>query len=128
MNGRLMSVPAARDVIEYALNLVRATRPNEGDAPPLVKKMITWGAGPRAVQALLLGGKARAALHGRHHVSVDDVRALAHPVLRHRIITNFSAEADGYTPDRMIDELLNIIQPYAAKLDSNERIRKVLST
>jgi len=121
-------IPAAKEVIQYALNLVRSTRPNEPDAAPIVKKMITWGAGPRAVQALLLGGKARAALQGRHHVSVDDIRTLAHPVLRHRIVTNFSAEAEGYTPDRVVEELLKSTQPYAVNLDSNERIRKVLST
>ncbi len=121
-------VPAAPDVIRHALDLVRGTRPNEAGSPAFAKKMITWGAGPRAVQALVLGGKARAALHGRNHVSVDDVRALAHPVLRHRIVTNFSAEAEGYTSDRMIDDLLEGIRPYSTPLEDNERIRKVLST
>jgi len=121
-------VPAAQDVIRHALDLVRATRPDEAQAPAFAKKMITWGAGPRAVQALILGGKARAALNGRNHVSVDDIRALAHPVLRHRLVTNFSAEAEGYTPDRMIDDLLNSIQPYSTPLDGDERIRKVLSS
>jgi len=121
-------VPAAEDVIRYALDLVRSTRPNEEGSPSIVKKMITWGAGPRAVQALILGGKARAALYGRHHVSMDDIRALAHPVLRHRIVTNFSAEAEGYTSDRLIDELLGNVQPYTTHLDRDERVRKVLSS
>ncbi len=121
-------VPAAPEVIRYALDLVRATRPDEAKTPATIKKMITWGAGPRAVQALLLGGKARAALYGRHHVSVDDIRALAHPVLRHRLVTNFSAEAEGYTSDRLIDDLLTGVQPYTTHLDGNERIRKVLSS
>jgi len=121
-------VPAAPDVVRHALDIVRATRPGEESAPTFVKKMITWGAGPRAVQGLLLGGKARAALLGREYVSADDVRALAHPVLRHRIVTNFSAEAEGYGTDRVIDELLATIDPHRTHLDADERVRKVLST
>ena len=121
-------VPAAPDVIRHALDLVRATRPTESPSPEFVKKMITWGAGPRAVQALLLGGKARAVLKGRNHVSTDDVRALAHPVLRHRVVTNFSAEAQGYTPDRITDELLAAVDPHATSLHDDERTSKVLST
>lgn len=120
-------VPAAPDVIRYALDLVRATRPEEGTAPDVVRNMISWGAGPRAVQALLLGGKARAALTGRHHAAIEDIKALAHPVLRHRIVTNFSAEAEGYTPDRVIEELLTGSQPHKTDLDGDERIRNVLS-
>ncbi len=120
-------VPAAPDVIHFALAVVRATRPGEAGAPEFVRKMLSWGAGPRAVQALLLGGKARAVLKGRHHVAVDDVRALAAPVLRHRIVTNFSAEAEGYTSDRIVDELLAAIDPHQTKLDGDERLRHVLS-
>jgi len=120
-------IPAAPDVVHYALDLVRATRPVEPQSSATVKKMLSWGAGPRAVQALLLGAKARAAILGRHHTGVDDIRALAHPVLRHRIVTNFSAEAEGYTPDRIVDELLNTIDPHATDLDRHERFRKVLS-
>jgi MoxR-like ATPase len=120
-------VPAAPDVIRHALDLVRATRPDEPAGPEFVKKMLTWGAGPRAVQALLLGGKARAVMKGRHHVSVDDIRSLTHPVLRHRIVTNFSAEAEGYTPDRIIDEILVSVDPHSSGLDGDEQIRKVLS-
>ncbi|MCO6438250.1 MAG: AAA family ATPase [Phycisphaerae bacterium] len=120
-------VPAAPDVIRHALDLVRATRPSEPDAPEFVVRLVTWGAGPRAVQALLLGGKARALLHGRHHVSAEDVRALARPVLRHRVVTNFSAEAQGYTTDRLISELLDAIDPHRNALDQHERARKILS-
>jgi MoxR-like ATPase len=120
-------VPAAPDVIRHALDLVRATRSSEPTAPDFVRKMVTWGAGPRAVQALLLGGKARAALKGREHVAVEDVRELAHPVLRHRIVTNFSAEAEGYTPDRVIEDLLAAIDPHRTHLDGDEHINKVLS-
>jgi MoxR-like ATPase len=121
-------IPAAPDVIRHALDLVRATRPGEADCPEFVKRMVTWGAGPRAVQSLILGGKARAALAGRDHVSAEDVRAMAHPVLRHRVVTNFSAEAEGYTSDRVIDDLLEAIGPHTTHLDDDERIRKVLST
>jgi len=120
-------VPAAPDVIRHALDLVRATRPQEPDASTTVRNMITWGAGPRAVQALLLGGKVRAAMNGRHHVSSDDIRALCHTVLRHRLVTNFSAEAEGYTPDRIIDELLSSFDPHRTDLDRDRRISKVLS-
>ncbi len=121
-------IPAAPDVLRHALDLVRATRPAEPDSPEFVKRLITWGAGPRAVQSLILGGKARAALKGREHVSIDDVRAMAHPVLRHRIVTNFSAEAEGYSSDRVIDELLRAVEPYSTRLDGDERISKVLSS
>ncbi len=121
-------IPAAPDVLRYALDLVRATRPGEAASPDFVKRMITWGAGPRAVQSLILGGKARAALNGRAHVASEDIRALAHPVLRHRIVTNFSAEAEGYTTDRVVDDLLATIEPHTTHLDGDDRIRKVLST
>ncbi len=120
-------VPAAPDVVRHALDLVRATRPNESNRPDFVQKMVTWGAGPRAVQALLLGGKARAAIKGRDHLAMEDVRALAKPVLRHRVVTNFSAEAEGYTSDRVIDDLLAGLEPHRTRLDGDERINKVLS-
>jgi len=102
-------VPVAPHVIEYALRLVRATRVGEGGVPDFVNAWITWGAGPRAVQYLLLGGKARAALDGRTFVTTDDVRAVAHPVLRHRIITNFQAESEGVVPDTIVDRLIEVV-------------------
>ncbi len=120
-------VPAAPDIIRHALDLTRATRPDEPQSPSGIKKMLTWGAGPRSVQALILGGKARAVLKGRCHVAAEDIRALAHPVLRHRIVTNFSAEAEGYTPDRIIDDLLSQFDPTRTPLDDDERVNKVLS-
>ena len=83
--------------------------------------------GPRSVQAMILGGKARATLRGRHHVSAEDIRALAHPVLRHRIVTNFSAEAEGYSPERIIEDLLSKLDPTRTCLDDDERVNKVLS-
>jgi len=120
-------IPAAPDIIRYTLDLVRATRPQESSSPELIRKMLTWGAGPRAVQALLLGGKARAAMKGRHHVAHEDIKTLALPVLRHRIVTNFSAEAQGYTADRIIEELVAAVQPHATAMDDDERTSRVLS-
>jgi MoxR-like ATPase len=99
-------VPVAPFVIHYALRLVRATRVHEGDVPAFVNDWVSWGAGPRGMQYLLLGGKARAMLDGRFVVTTDDIRAVAHPVLRHRVITNFNAESSGISPDKVIDRLL----------------------
>ena len=101
----VLRVPAAEHVIRYAVDLVRRTRP-DGAAGKHVKDHVSWGAGPRASQALILAAKARAALQGRPAASVDDVRALAEPVLRHRVITNFHAEAEGVDSRRVITELL----------------------
>ncbi|RJP34415.1 MAG: AAA family ATPase [Phycisphaerales bacterium] len=120
-------VPAAPDVIRHALDLVRQTRPHEDVAPEFVRDMLSWGAGPRAVQALILGGKTRAVLNGRNHVAAADIRAVAHPVMRHRIVTNYSAEAEGYTPDRIIDELLARVDPNATPLHHDDHYKKVLS-
>jgi MoxR-like ATPase len=100
-------VPVASHVIHFALRLVRATRVLEDDCPEFVKESISWGAGPRGVQNLLLGAKARAALDGRTFATTDDVRAVAKPVLRHRVITNYSAESAGVTSDTVIDRLLS---------------------
>ena len=102
-------VPVARHVTTYATHLVRATRPNEPYASDLAKKWIQWGAGPRAVQNLLLGGKARAILRGQFHVSVEDVRACALSVLRHRILPNFAAEAEGVDSVRIVRELIKAV-------------------
>jgi len=99
-------VPVAPYVIHYALRLVRATRVHEGDVPAFVNDWVSWGAGPRGMQYLLLGGKARAMLDGRLFVTTDDIRAVAQPVLRHRVITNFNAESSGVTPDKVIDKLI----------------------
>ena len=102
-------VPVADHLIDYAVRLVRSTRPGEDDAPAYVKDMINWGAGPRASQFLVLAGKARAALHGRHSVSADDIRAVALPVLRHRIVVNFHAEAQAVDADGLASRLLDDI-------------------
>ncbi len=102
-------VPVSPHVINYALALVRATRVHEGEAPEFVKEWVSWGAGPRGVQYLLLGGKAKAAIEGRTYVTTDDIKAVAHPVLRHRTITNFNAESEGINSDKVIDKLLATI-------------------
>ena len=99
-------VVVADSVLQYAASLVRASRPESGDAPPRVRQYVRWGAGPRAGQALVLGAKAAAFLDGRVAVSPDDVRRVAHPVLRHRVLPNFAAEADGVTSDPLVDALL----------------------
>jgi len=99
-------VPAADNVVEYAVRLTRLTRSRTDDAHPQAKEFLSWGAGPRAAQYLILGSKARAALDGRPTPSIDDVRAVALPVLRHRLVTNFHAEAEGVTTDDLIRELV----------------------
>jgi MoxR-like ATPase len=95
--------------MRYALNLVRTSRPKSKHAPDSVKKYVAFGASVRAAQYLVLGAKARALTSGRYHVSFDDIRALAHPVLRHRVLTNFRAESEGVTSDSIIDELLSAV-------------------
>jgi MoxR-like ATPase len=99
-------VPCADHVIRYAMRLVRTTRVDQGEVPKFISDYVAWGAGPRASQYLVLAGKARAILRGRYHVSTDDIRAVAHPVLRHRILTNFNAEADGVKSDQLVDMLI----------------------
>jgi MoxR-like ATPase len=107
-------IPAAENVIEYAARLVRASRPSaDGNesVPAFVRDWVRWGAGPRAGQALLLAGKARAVLHGRPAVSMEDVRAVAPPVLRHRLLVNFQAEAEGVDAESIVSRLLDAVRP-----------------
>ena len=99
-------LPVSQHVVNYATRLVRSTRPNGEKAPDFVKRHVHCGAGPRAAQCLVLGAKARAVLQGRVNVGCDDVRALAMPVLRHRLFTNFSADSEGVTTDDIIQKLL----------------------
>ncbi len=107
-------IPVADHVIQYTLSLVRATRaPKRGvddHRPPFVQQYISWGAGPRASQNLIMAGKARAVLDGRTHVTVEDIAKVAHPVLRHRLMTNFNAQADGISTDDVIDRLLDSVK------------------
>ncbi|MBI3879332.1 MAG: MoxR family ATPase [Verrucomicrobia bacterium] len=99
-------VPVPDHVMDFVLDLVRRSRPNEATALPFVKELVAWGPGPRACQQLVLGGKVRAILRGRFHVTTDDIEALAYPVLRHRIVATFNAEADGISVDEIIRRLL----------------------
>jgi MoxR-like ATPase len=102
-------VPVADSVMRYALELVRTTRPKAKEAPEVIKKWVAFGASVRAAQYLILGAKARALTSGRYHVSFEDIRALSHPVLRHRVLTNFHAESEGITSDSIIDQLLEAV-------------------
>jgi len=125
-------VPVADHVIRYALQFTRLTRRTEGGCPPFVNDYVGWGAGPRASQYLILAGKARALLKGRYHVSTEDIRQVAGPVLRHRIVTNFNAEAEGIRSDDLIKKLIDFIprQKYedmdgaAAKVMRDEPVTK----
>jgi MoxR-like ATPase len=99
-------VPVADNVVDFAVNLVRRTRPNENGAPPFIKDWVSWGAGPRASQYLILGAKTRAILDGRPTPDIDDVRAVATPVLRHRIVTNFNADAENVDVVKIVERLL----------------------
>ena len=118
-------VPAADHVIRYAMRLARSTRPLKGDAPAFIKEWVRWGAGPRATQFLILGAKARAVLNGRYYVSCEDIASVAMPVLRHRIITNFNAEAEGITPDHIVKKLLESIPEDESKAAKDERIPEI---
>ena len=102
-------VPVAEPVARYAVNLARASRPVSPAAPDFVKKWVAYGASVRAAQYLVLGAKARALMEGRYHVGFEDIRALAHPVLRHRILTNFHAQSERVTTDQIVDRLLEVV-------------------
>ncbi len=118
IQGIVRRVPVTDHIINYAISLVRATRPDEGDAPQFIKDWLTWGAGPRAAQYLVLGAKARTVMNGRYNVSCKDIRAMAAPVLRHRLFTNFNADAEGITPDHVVTKLLDTIpEPEASEYD-----------
>ncbi len=114
MQELVLRVPAAAHVIRYAARLTRLTRPQPGPdgtitAPEFVRKFVSWGAGPRAGQSLILAAKARALLAGRTYVATEDVQAVAHPVLRHRVMLNYHGEAEGLTPDAVVTKLLPLV-------------------
>jgi MoxR-like ATPase len=104
-------VPVADHVIQHAVSLVRASRPEDGKAPGIVRKNVAFGAGPRASQGLILGAKARAVLHGRYSAEIEDVNALLRPILTHRLVLNFRAEAEGVTTIQIIDGILQSLTP-----------------
>ena len=120
-------VPVSDHVINYALAIVRQTRVGQEGAPDWINDWLAWGAGPRAMQNLLLGGKARALLHGRTHVSTEDIKALAGPVLRHRITPNFTAESEGITSDRVIERLIKETPDKESELTSDPRLGKIFA-
>ena len=109
MQRVVRKVLISRSVSGYAVRLTRATRPKSDDAPDFIRKYLTWGAGPRACQALLIGAKANALLDGRVHVSNEDIRYVAFPVLRHRLVTSFAAESDGVSTDNIVEKLFEVI-------------------
>src|SRR5262249_50769596 len=102
-------VPVGDHVYHFALDVIRATRPNEPGASDFVRHWLSWGAGPRAGQYLILAGKARSLMHGRLYVTIEDIEAVAAPVLRHRIIPNFNAEAEGISVEQIIEKILSLI-------------------
>ena len=102
----IREIPVADNVLEYAVKLVGKTRINDASAPQLTKDFISWGAGPRASQYLIIGAKCHAVLKGKYAPDIEDVKAVAKPILRHRLVRNYKAEAEGYSMDRIIEELL----------------------
>jgi MoxR-like ATPase len=104
-------VPIAEDVARFAVRLSAASRPGRSGTPDFINEWVSWGAGTRASQCLVLGGKTRALLHGRAHVTLDDIRALTKPVLRHRILVNYRAEAEGVTVEKVIERLVEASKP-----------------
>jgi MoxR-like ATPase len=121
-------VPVTDHVIRYALSLVRQTRVGEAGTPEFIQEHLAWGAGPRAVQYLILGGKARALLYGRTHVSTDDIQALAKPVLRHRIVLNFAAESEGVTSDQVVEKLIKVTPTKEDELTRDARFQKIFAS
>ena len=128
MQHLVRRIPAPPALVRAAVSLVRSTRPGESDAPALARSYLSWGAGPRAVQNLILGGKARALLYGRAHVQCDDIQALAKPVLRHRILTNFTAASEGVTTDAVVDRLLKETPAREGELQKDERFKKIFAS
>ena len=121
-------VPVSDHLVRYALALVRQTRAGERGVPEFVSDQLTWGAGPRAVQFLVLGAKARALLQGRSHVAVDDIQALAAPVLRHRIVVGFAAESEGVTPDTIIRRIIENTPAREDELTRDPRFQTIFAS
>ena len=118
-------IPVSEHLIRYALSLVRQTRIGEEGVPEFIEENLSWGAGPRAVQNLIMGAKARAMIHGRNHVNTDDVKSLAYPILRHRIALNFTAESEGMTPDQIIDRLIQETPDREDELLNHPRFKRM---
>jgi MoxR-like ATPase len=112
-NDLVRKVPAAEDLVRYAVQLAAASRPSKDNTPDFVNEWVSWGAGLRAAQFLVLGAKARTLLQGRSHVTAEDIQAVAAPVLRHRVLVNYRAEAEGMTTQKIIEQLLDHVKPNA---------------
>jgi MoxR-like ATPase len=121
-------VPASDHVIRYALALVRQTRIDQPGVPEFVKQWLAWGAGPRAVQFLILGGKARALFYGRTHVTTDDIQALAKPVLRHRLVMNFAAESEGINADHAVEKIIANTPTKEDELTTDARFKTIFAS
>ena len=119
-------VPISDHLIRYAMRLTRVTRGREKAPLEFIRESLAWGAGPRATQFLILGAKARAVIQGRPMVSREDIQAMAHPVMRHRLITTFTAEAEGITTDQIIDRILEAVPQDDSEILSDEKLPKVL--
>lgn len=128
LQGLVRRVPVADDMLAYASSLVRATRPDQADSPDFVRESLKWGAGPRAGQFLILGAKARAVIRGRFHVSMEDIQRAARPVLRHRILTNYSAQAEGIRPEDIIDRLLETVSLHPTQAMNDGGLPEVVGT
>jgi MoxR-like ATPase len=128
LQGVVRSVPVSAHLIRYTLSLVRQTRAGEPGVPDFVGEQLAWGAGPRAVQFLILGAKARALLHGRTHVTIEDLQVLARPVLRHRLVLSFTAESDGVSTDDVIGRILSITPTREDELTSDARFQTIFAS
>ena len=122
------AVPVSDHLVRYALALVRQTRTGEPGVPDFVSDQLVWGAGPRAVQFLIVGAKARAVLRGRSHVAAEDIRALAPPVLRHRIVVGFTAESEGVTPDAIIERIVDGTPTHEDALARDPRFQTIFAS
>ena len=121
-------VPVSDHIVRYALSLVRQTRVGSEGVPEFVDELVGWGAGPRAVQFMILGGKARALLNGRLHVSIEDIQACAGPVLRHRMVVNFAAESDGVTSDDVVRRIIDATPTTEDELTRDARFQKIFAS
>jgi MoxR-like ATPase len=122
------AVPISDHLIRYTLALVRQTRVREPGVADFAREQLAWGAGPRATQYLILGAKARALVHGRAHATIEDIQAVAKPVLRHRLVVNFAAESDGITTDHIIDRLLEVTPTHEDQLLRDNRFQKMFAS
>jgi len=121
-------VPVSDHVVRYTLSLVRQTRIGEPGVPPFIEEQVAWGAGPRAVQFLILGAKARALLRGRTHVTCEDIQALAKPALRHRLVLSFTAESEGVAADSVVDKLLSVTPSKEDELTGDARFKAIFGS